>query len=65
MKPLPSCILYSRDEALTGRLIRIAASITAVQPIEEQTDLEQWFSQFGATILLADLRAPNCFEILA
>ena len=65
MKTMPSCILYSRDEELTGRLIRIASSVAAVQPIEAQADLEQWFSQFGATILLADLRAPNCLEILS
>ncbi len=65
MKPLPSCILYSRDEELTGRLIRIASSVAAVQPIEAQTELEQWFSQFGNTVLLADLRAPNCLEVLS
>lgn len=65
MKTMPSCILYSRDEELTGRLIRIASSISAVQPIEEQNALEQWFAQFGDTILLADLRAPNCLEVLS
>jgi len=65
MKTMPSCILYSRDEELTGRLIRIASSISAVQSIEEQNALEQWFAQFGDTILLADLRAPNCLEVLS
>ena len=65
MKTMPSCILYSRDEELTGRLIRIASSVSAVQPIEEQNALEQWFAQFGDTILLADLRAPNCLEVLS
>jgi signal transduction histidine kinase len=65
MKTMPSCILYSRDEELTGRLIRIASSIAAVQPIETQAGLEQWFAQFGTTILLADLRAPNCLEVLS
>jgi nitrogen-specific signal transduction histidine kinase len=65
MKILPSCILYSRDEDLIGRLIRISSSLAAVQPIERQDDLEQWFSQFGDTLLLADLRAPNCLEVLS
>ncbi|MCK4564829.1 MAG: hypothetical protein KAU94_09165, partial [Verrucomicrobia bacterium] len=65
MKTMPSCILYSRDEELTGRLIRIASSVAAVQPIETQADLEQWFAQFGDTILLADLRAPDCLEVLS
>jgi len=65
MKTLPSCILYSRDEELTGRLVRIASSVAAVQAIEAQDKLEQWFPQFGDTILLADLRAPNCLEVLS
>jgi signal transduction histidine kinase len=65
MKTMPSCILYSRDAELTGRLVRIASRIAAVEPIEEQNDLEQWFNQFGDTVLLADLRAPNCLEVLA
>ncbi len=65
MKTLPSCILYSHDEELIGRLIRISSSIASVQPIEAQADLEQWFSQFGDTLLLADLRAPNCLEVLS
>jgi nitrogen-specific signal transduction histidine kinase len=65
MTPLPSCILYSRDEKLTGRLVRIAASVAVVQPIAAQDELEQWFPQFGDTLLLADLRAPNCLEVLS
>ncbi|MCF6278470.1 MAG: hypothetical protein L3J16_06965 [Anaerolineales bacterium] len=65
MKKLPSCILYSRDEDLIGRLLRISSSITGIQPIEAQSDLEQCFSQFGDTLLLADLRAPNCLEVLS
>ncbi|VGO22393.1 GAF domain-containing sensor histidine kinase [Pontiella sulfatireligans] len=65
MKTMPSCILYSRDEELIGRLIRISSSVAALQPIDEQADLEQWISQFGDTVLLADLRAPNCLELLA
>ncbi len=64
MKTLPSCLLYSRDEALTTRLIRMAASTAAIQPIDEQADLEQWLHQFGDTVLLADLRAPNCLDVL-
>jgi len=65
MKTLPSCILYSRDEELTGRLVRIASSVAAVQPIAAQNELEQWFPRFGDTILLADLRAPNCLDVLS
>jgi nitrogen-specific signal transduction histidine kinase len=65
VKTLPSCILYSRDEELSGRLIRISSNISAIQPITEQKELEQYFSQFGDTILLADLRAPNCLEVLS
>jgi nitrogen-specific signal transduction histidine kinase len=65
MKPLPSCLLYSRDEELTNRLIRISSSFAQLQPIQAQDDLEQWIIQFGDTVLLADLRAPNCLDVLA
>jgi len=65
MKTLPSCILYSRDEGLIGRLTRISSSIAALHSIEEQDHLEQSFAQLGDTLLLADLRAPNCLEVLS
>ncbi|WP_372808309.1 nitrogen regulation protein NR(II) [Pontiella sp.] len=65
MKTLPSCILYTRDENLSGRIVRIASSIVALQPIDEQTELEQWIAQFGDTLLIADLRAANCLDVLA
>jgi nitrogen-specific signal transduction histidine kinase len=65
MKTLPSCILYTRDEGLSGRIVRIASSIVALQPIDEQADLERWIAQFGDTLLIADLRAANCLDVLA
>jgi len=65
VNPLPQCILYSRDEELVDRLLRLAAPIAAIQPIEAQEDLEQWIVQFGDSVLLADLRAPNCLDVLA
>jgi len=64
MNPLPQCILYSRDEELVDRLLRISASTASIQPIEAQEDLEQWIAQFGDAVLLADLRAPNCLDVL-
>ena len=64
MNPLPQCTLYSRDEELVERLLRMAAPIAAIQPIESREDLEQWIAQFGDSVLLADLRAPNCLEVL-
>ena len=64
MTPLPQCTLYSRDEELVDRLLRIAAPIAVIQPIDAQEDLEQWLSQFGDSVLLADLRAPNCLDVL-
>ncbi|MEE9369053.1 MAG: ATP-binding protein [Pontiella sp.] len=64
MKTKPSCLLYTRDEELADRLIRISSTIASLQPIDAQTDLEQWISQFGNTVLLADLRAPNCLDVL-
>ena len=65
MRTLPSCVLYSRDQEVCDRLIRISSNLAAIQPIEKQADLEQYCSQFGDTILLADLRAPNCLDILS
>jgi len=65
VKTMPSCILYSCDEELTGRVVRMASSVVAVQPIDARKELDQWFVQFGDTLLLADLRAPDCLEVLA
>ncbi|MCF7864417.1 MAG: hypothetical protein K9L89_06490, partial [Kiritimatiellales bacterium] len=65
MKTMPSCILYSRDDEMSGRLIRIASSVAALHPIETESELSQWLNQFGDTVLLADLRAPNCLDVLA
>lgn len=65
MKTMPSCILYSRDDEVVGRLIRIASSVAALHPIATEPELGQWLNQFGDTILLADLRAPNCLDVLA
>ncbi len=65
MKTLPACILYSCDEELIGRLTRISSTIAALHSIEIQSDLEQWIDQFGDTVLLADLRAPNCLDVLS
>jgi nitrogen-specific signal transduction histidine kinase len=65
MKPTPACILYSNDKTVSNRLVRIAAQSITLQVIETEPDLEQWFAQFGHAVLLADLRAPNCFEVLS
>ncbi len=59
------CILYCRDELVADRFIRIASSTDALQRIETQKDIEQWFVQFGDGILLADVRAPNGLEVLS
>lgn len=65
MKHTPPCILYSRDEEASERLIRISSHTAVLTPIATQNDLEQWFSQFGDAVLLADLRAPSCVEVLS
>jgi len=58
-------ILYSRDGQVVERLTRITSTAVQLQSAETQQDLEQWFSQFGEAILLADLRAPNCLDLLS
>ena len=65
MKHTSPCILYSRDAELVERMRRMTALLTTIQPIDTQNDLEQWISQFGDTVILADLRAPNCLEVLS
>ncbi len=65
MKTVPSSILYSRDDSLVDRLVRICTGIAAIQPIADQEELERWLAQFGDMLLIADLRAPNCLDILA
>ncbi len=65
MKTVPSCILYSRDEQLVDRLVRIASSTAPLQPITERAELEQRFDQFGEAVLIADLRSKDCLDLLA
>ena len=43
----------------------IASNIADMQPIAAQVELEERFAQLGDSILLADLRAPNCLEVLS
>lgn len=62
---MPSCVLYTQDEELMIRITRIAATVAMIHPISSPHDLEQRFLQFGDTVLLADLRAPECFDLLA
>ncbi|MBN2163534.1 MAG: PAS domain-containing protein [Pontiellaceae bacterium] len=65
MKTIPTGILYSRDEDLSIRFVRMSSRVIALQPVDAQADLEQRFIQMGDTILLADLRAPNCLEMVS
>ena len=65
MTTRPTCLLYSCDEMLNARLVRIASGMAAVHPVETRAALEQWFSESGDAVLLADLRAPDCLEVLA
>jgi PAS domain S-box-containing protein len=61
----PPCIFYSADTELSNKLSRMSYSIAKIQLITAQTELEQWFIQFGDAILFADLRAPNCLDLLS
>jgi nitrogen-specific signal transduction histidine kinase len=61
----PPCIFYSADTELSDKLARMSHSVAQIQLITAQTDLEQWFMQFGDAILFADLRAPNCLDMLS
>lgn len=65
MRPNIPVILYSRDNHVVDRLTRITSNDAQLQSIETRHDLEQWFAQFGDAILLADLRAPSCLDLLA
>ncbi len=65
MNSTPSCILYTCDEELVTRMTRISQDFLTLHPFARQAEVEQWISQFGETILLADIRAPNCLELLS
>ena len=65
MKTLPPCILYTQDEELALRLARITSSQVVLQAVTEAAKLEECFVQLGDTLLIADIRAPNCLEILS
>ena len=64
MIPKPTCILYSCDVDLGDRLTRISSSIANIELITSQEELQQGFVRFGDMVLLADLRAPDCLELL-
>lgn len=65
MKTLPPCILYTRDAALADRLSRLTDGLVDLRQIQERDLLEQHLVQIGDAVLLADLRAPDCLELLA
>ncbi len=65
MTSLPSCILYSRDTELVNKLPRLGSNVAFIEPISTQEELEQRFMQFGDTVLLADLRAPHCLDVIS
>lgn len=64
MNTLPTCVLYSNDSELTARFTRIAAGIALLHPVSAEAELQQWINQFGDSVILADLRAPNCLAQL-
>jgi len=65
MNSLPSCLLFTRDHELVSRLVRILSSITAVHPVHSREGLDRWFFQYGATVLIADVRTPDCLDALS
>jgi signal transduction histidine kinase/GAF domain-containing protein len=65
VRNLPSPLLYCRDQDLAQRLVRMTSNVAALRIIEEQAELEQVFDQLGDAVLIADVRAPNCIEVLS
>jgi nitrogen-specific signal transduction histidine kinase len=64
MKTPATSVLYSQDELLITRIMRLASDRCPISPLRTPTDLDHYFIQFEETILLADIRARGCLEIL-
>src|SRR5438270_10410513 len=64
MMPAPVCILYSHDAELVRRTRAFLRTISQVRHVSDPDRLESVLQQTGPSVLLMDLRAKECRELI-
>ena len=64
MMPAPVCILYSHDAELVRRTRAFLRTMSQVRHVSDPDRLESVLQQTGPSVLLMDLRAKECRELI-
>ena len=64
MTPAPVCVLYTQDSDLTRRAKAFLRAVTQVRHVNEPDRLDAVLRQVGPTLLIMDLRARECRELI-
>ena len=64
MMPAPVCILYSHDAELVRRTRAFLRTMSQVRHVSDPDRLESVLQQMGPSVLLMDLRAKECRELI-
>jgi PAS domain S-box-containing protein len=64
MNASPACIVYTQDTALARRIKAFLRSISEVRHVSKPDRLEPVIEQTGAALLVMDLRARECRDLI-
>jgi PAS domain S-box-containing protein len=64
MTPAPVCILYTHDAELVRRVRAFLRTMSQVRHVSDPDRLEPVLQQAGPSVLLMDLRAKECRELI-
>jgi len=64
MTPAPACILYTQDPELVRRARAFLRTISQVRHVSDPDRLEPVLLQTGPSVLMMDLRAKECRELI-
>src|SRR5438552_11892733 len=64
MTPAPACILYTQDAELVRRARAFLRTTSQVRHVSDPDRLEPVLFQTGASILIMDLRAKECRDLI-
>jgi two-component system, NtrC family, sensor histidine kinase AtoS len=64
MIPAPVCVLYTQDPDLSRRIKAFLRAIAQVRHVSEPERLDAVLQQTGACLLIADLRARECRDLI-
>src|ERR1051326_826779 len=64
MTPAPVCVLYTQDADLARRAKAFLRAVTQVRHVNDPDRLDAVLRQVGPTLLILDLRARECRELI-